>query len=316
MRIIFFGSSDFAVPSLKALIRSHHQIVGMICQPDKPRGRGRKTCPLPVKAIATEAGLHIEQPPKASAPQSIERIRRLEPDVIVVVAYGQILSKELLAVPALGCINVHGSLLPRYRGASPIHWAIIEGEEITGVTTMKMDEGMDTGDIILKREIPIFPDETAGELADRMAHIGAEVLMETLTLYETGEVTLTRQKDELATYARLLKKKDGLIDWNRTAEHICRLIRGLTPQPGAFSFFNGRRIKVMQARALERQAGGNRPGQVIGVSREDGLVTAVGQDTLLGITLLQPENKRPMNVWEFIQGLHGEKLEGTYWSPS
>jgi len=203
MRLVFLGSSDFAYPSLKALIQSHHQIKGFITQPDRPKGRGRHIHPLSLKILALEAGLPIEQPPQIFNPQSMEFIRKIKPDILVVVAYGQILTKNLLAIPIHGCLNVHGSLLPKYRGASPINWAIIEGEQKTGVTTMQMDEGMDTGDILLQKEVAILSEDTAGSLSERMAQLGAEVLLETLTLYETGKVVRIKQNEELATYTRL-----------------------------------------------------------------------------------------------------------------
>ena len=313
MRLVFFGSSDFAYPSLKALIHSRHQIKGVITQPDRPKGRGRQIHPLSVKTLALEKGLGVEQPQKASSPRNIEFIRHIKPDIIVVVAYGQILSRDLLAIPTHGCLNVHGSLLPKYRGASPINWAIIEGEEKTGISTIQMDEGMDTGDILLQREIPILPEDTSGSLFKRMAQLGAEVLLETLTFYETGNVVRLKQNEELATYTRLLKKEDGLIDWSQKAERICRLIRGVSPWPGAFSYLNGCRIKLLQAKMID-QGGGDCPGQILRVNRGDGLVITAGGNTLVGITLLQPENKRAMTAWEYVQGFRGNKLEGKCWS--
>ncbi len=313
MRLVFLGSSDFAYPSLKALINSHHQIKGVITQPDRPKGRGRQIHPLSLKTLALEAGLPIEQPPKVSNPQSMEFIREIKPDIMVVVAYGQILTKNLLAIPVHGCLNVHGSLLPKYRGASPINWAIIEGEQKTGVTTMQMDEGMDTGAILIQREIPILPEDTSGSLSERMAQLGTEVLLETLTLYETGKVVRIKQNEELATYTRLLKKGDGLIHWNQRAERICRVVRGFSPWPGAFSYLDGRRIKILQAQTIDH-CRGERLGEIVGVSRTDGLLITAGENTLLGITLLQPENKRIMNAWEYAQGFRGKKLEGRCWS--
>ena len=306
MRLIFFGSSDFACPSLKALIQSHHQIKAVITQPDKPKGRGRQLQPLSLKTIALEAGLSVKQPSKVSDPRNIELIRQIMPDIIVVVAYGQILPKSLLAIPIHGCLNVHGSILPKFRGASPINFAIIEGEQKTGITTMQMDEGMDTGDILLQREISIFPEDTAGSLSDRMAQLAAEVLLETLTLYETGNVVKIKQNGEFATYTRLLRKKDGLIDWSLRAERICRLVRGFNPWPGAFSYLDGKRIKLLRAQTLGR-LGSNNLGQILEVNHRDGLVVASGGNTVVGITLLQPENKRIMTGWEYAQGFQGKK---------
>jgi len=309
MRLLFLGSSDFAYPSLKALIQSHHQIKGVITQPDRPKGRGRQIQPLSLKTLALEAGLPIEQPQKISNPQSIEYIREIKPDILVVVAYGQILSKNLLAIPIHGCLNVHGSLLPKYRGASPINWAIIEGEQKTGITTMQMDEGMDTGDILIQRQVPILPEDTAGSLSERMAQLGADILLETLTLYEKGKVVRIKQDEEFASYTRLLKKEDGLIHWNQRVERICRMVRGFSPWPGAFSYLDGRRIKLLQTQTIDR-CGGERVGEIIGVNRTEGLLVTAGENTLVGITLLQPENKRIMSAWEYAQGFRGEKLEG------
>ena len=255
MRVVFFGSADFSCPSLEALIQSHHQIEMVITQPDRPKGRGQQLYPSPVKALALKAGLRVEQPEKASKPEGQELLRQVKPDIGVVVAYGQILSKDLLSIPTHGCVNVHGSLLPRHRGASPIQWAIIEGDEKTGITTIQMDERMDTGDILVQKQITILPDDTAGTLFEKLSRLGADALMETLALYEEGKIIRQKQDDTLATYTRLLKKDDGIIDWNQPADRICRLIRGLNPWPGAFSYLNGRRIKVLQARIIEQQAG-------------------------------------------------------------
>ena len=309
MRLVFLGSSDFAYPSLKALIHSHHQIKGVITQPDRPKGRGRQIHPLCLKTLALEAGLPIEQPLKVSNPESMEFIRKIKPDIMVVVAYGQILPETLLAIPNHGCINVHGSLLPKYRGASPINWAIIEGDQKTGITTMQMDAGMDTGDIVMQRQIPILSEDTAGSLSERMAQLGAEVLLETLNLYEKDKVIRTKQDEKCATYTRLLKKEDGLIYWNQRAERICRLVRGFSPWPGAFSYLDRRRIKVLQTQIIDR-CGGERIGEIVGLSRTDGLQVCAGEKTVVGITLLQPENKRIMTAWEFAQGFQGQKLEG------
>lgn len=316
MRIVFWGSAEFSCPSLEALIHSHHQVVGVVTQPDKPMGRGLLTSLSPVKKIALEHGLPLEQPPKAASQQHAERIRQLAPEIMVVIAYGQILSQALLDIPPCGGVNVHGSLLPKYRGASPINWAIIEGELKTGVTTIQMDKGMDTGDILLQREMPIFPEDTAATLAERMAQLGAEVLLETLSFFEQGQVRRIKQNEQEATYTRLLKKEDGLIIWTRSAEEICRLIRGTNPWPGAFSYLDGGRIKVLQAHVLDPSLYSGdeyQPGRIREVNRKDGIIVSAGQGSFLGITFLQPESKKAMSGWDYAQGGRGKEIVGHDW---
>jgi methionyl-tRNA formyltransferase len=313
MKVVFFGSADFSCPSLEALIMSHHQIEMVITQPDRPKGRGRQLYPSAVKTLALKAALRVEQPEKASKPEVQELLRQVKPEIGVVVAYGQILSKTLLSIPTYGCMNVHGSLLPRHRGASPIQWAIIEGDEKTGITTIQMDEKMDTGDILVQKQIIILPDDTAGTLFEKLARLGADALMETLALYEEGKIVRQKQDDTLATYTRLLKKDDGIIDWSQPADRICRLVRGLNPWPGAFSYLCGRRIKVLQASTIEQQQGGDvSPGQIRQANRREGLIVEAGQKSALVITQLQPEGKQPMAAWEYIQGLRAEGLESQY----
>ncbi len=302
--MVFFGSADFSCPSLEALIQSHHQIELVITQPDRPKGRGQQLHPSPVKALALKAGLRVEQPEKASKPQGQELVRQVNPQIGVVVAYGQILSKALLSIPTQGFVNVHGSLLPRHRGASPIQWAIIEGDEKTGITTIQMDERMDTGDILVQKQIFVLPDDTAGTLFEKLSRLGADALMETLALYEEGKIIRQKQDDTLATYTRLLKKDDGIIDWNQPADRICRLIRGLNPWPGAFSYLNGRRIKMLQARVIEQQEGGDvSPGQIRQANRREGLIVEAGQNSALAVIQLQPEGKQVKAAWEYFQGI-------------
>ena len=313
MRVVFFGSADFSCPSLDALIQSHHQIEMVITQPDRPKGRGQQLYPSPVKTLALKAALRVEQPEKASEPKGQELLRQVKPDIGVVVAYGQILSKDLLSIPTYGCVNVHGSLLPRHRGASPIQWAIIEGDEKTGVTTIQMDERMDTGDILVQKQIFILPDDTAGTLFEKLSRLGADALMETLALYEEGKIIRQKQDDRVATYTRLLKKDDGIIDWNQPSDQICRMIRGLNPWPGAFSYLNGRRIKVLQARVIEQQQGGDvRPGQIRQANHREGLIVEAGQKSALAITQLQPEGKQAMTAWEYFQGFRAAGPDSQY----
>jgi len=304
MRVVFFGSADFSCPSLESLIQSHHRIEMVITQPDRPKGRGQQLYPSPVKVLALKAGLRVEQPEKASKPEGQELLRQVKPEIGVVVAYGQILSKALLSIPTHGCVNVHGSLLPRHRGASPIQWAIIEGDEKTGITTIQMDERMDTGDILVQKQIPILPEDTAGTMFEKLSRLGADALMETLALYEEGKIIRQKQDDTMATYTRLLKKDDGIIDWNQPSDRICRMIRGLNPWPGAFSYLNGRRIKVLQARIIEQQQGGDvSPGQIRQANHREGLIVEAGQNSALVVTQLQPEGKQVMAAWEYVQGI-------------
>ena len=313
MRIIFLGSSQFSYPSLEILMKSRYEIAGVITQPGRPFGRGQKIRSASVKDLAESSRVPIAQPEKASSIECRELVQEIHPDIIVVVAYGQILSKEFLAIPKYGCVNVHSSLLPKFRGASPINWAIIKGEKKTGVTTIQMDEGMDTGDILLQKETPILADEDAESLSKRLAKLAAEILMETLSLYEEGKAFGTKQQSELSSYTRLLKKEDGQLDWNWKAEQIINLIRGLTPWPGVFSFLEGQRIKLIRGYPIEEKCSDLSPGVILRANVKEGLVVTAGENSLLGITSLQPENKRVMNSADFIQG-YRKKLEGMTWS--
>lgn len=242
MRVVFFGTPDFAVPCLEALRASRHEVVAAVTRPDQPRGRGRELAASPVKEVAARAGVPVLQPPSLRNPPFAPQLARLAPDVAVVVAYGKILPPEVLAVPAKGCVNVHGSLLPRWRGAAPIQWAVLAGDETSGVVTMRMDEGMDTGDVLLAREVRLAPDETAGSLFARLAPLGAELLLETLEGLERGTLVPVRQDAAKATHARRLEKADGRIDWRRTAREIDRHVRGMSPWPGAFTTGAGGKV--------------------------------------------------------------------------
>jgi len=244
LRLIYMGTPDFAVPPLKRLSEDGHRLLAVVTQPDRPRGRGRKLQPTPVKQAAAALGLPVLQPPSVRESGFIDKIRDLAPDWIIVAAFGQILPRTLLELPVYGCINIHASLLPRYRGPAPIQRAIINGETRTGVTTMLMDAGLDTGDILLKKEVPIYPGTTAGELHDRLAAAGADLLSLTLELWSENRITPVPQNHEEATYAPMLKKSDGHVDWGKRAEQIDCLVRGMTPWPGAFTFLGDRRIKI------------------------------------------------------------------------
>ena len=293
------GTPEFAVPTLAALHEAGHRIGLVVTQPDKPRGRGRRVEPPPVKQAAVKLGLPVIQPPSLRDETALERLAALKADVFVVVAYGQILRPNVLAMPRLGCINVHASLLPRYRGPAPIHWAVINGETETGVTTMLMDKGLDTGDILLAARERIAPDDTTGSLQHRLALLGAGLLLKTLDGFETGAVRRTAQVHDQATYAPLLKKNDGRIDWAKPAAAIEPFIRGMTPWPGASTFWNGMRLKVFRAKAAPEEAAAP-PGTVVRVSANElAVATAEG---VLSILELQGASGSRMPVSDFLRG--------------
>ncbi|HKL48143.1 MAG TPA: methionyl-tRNA formyltransferase, partial [Desulfuromonadales bacterium] len=276
-------------------------------QPDRPSGRGRKLTPPPVKVLAEEHEIPVFQPPKLRAPDAVEQLREIKPDLIVVVAFGQILPKSVLEIPEYGCINVHASLLPRYRGAAPIHRAIIDGEESTGITTMLMDEGLDTGDMLVKKSLAIGPEETAGELHYSLALLGHETMVETLARLCTGTLEPEPQDDEKSSYAPMLKKEDGRIDWNRSAEEIHNQVRGLDPWPGAYTRLDGKDIKLFGTSPLK---GGGEPGTVLSADPE-GVRIACGEGVLLCRELQLPGKKR-LPAADFVRGrtmVPGTRLE-------
>lgn len=310
---VFMGTSDFSVPTLRTLVEHGYDVKAVVTQPDRPKGRGRTIVPPPVKVFAEQHDIPVLQPQKVRAPEIQETLRELSPDVIVVVAYGQILPESILRIPRLGCINVHASLLPKYRGAAPIQWAIIQGEQETGVTTMVMDKGMDTGDILLQKIVPIMPDDTAGTLHDTLSEVGAEVLLETLQRLEAGTLTPTPQHHEQASYAPLLKKDDGQIRWQEPAIQIRNTVRGLFPWPGAYTHFQGKAVKLLNVQVEEHSpdAGEALPGTIVALDARTGPLIATGEGTLR-ILEVQPENKRPMRCSDFCRGYHlqvGTQLE-------
>ncbi|NSW90825.1 MAG: methionyl-tRNA formyltransferase [Firmicutes bacterium] len=248
MKVVFMGTPEFAVPSLDMLVREGYGVVAVVTQPDKPKGRGKKLCCPPVKEYAEKLGIHVLQPEKVNTEEFVSTLKKIAPDLLITAAYGKILPQEVLDIPKKGCINVHASLLPKYRGAAPINWAIINGETKTGITTMLTDAGMDTGDILLKREIDIPEDMTAGELHDKLAFLGAEVLKDTLEMIKTGTIQRIPQREEEASYAPMLKKEMGLIDWDKPSENIHNLIRGTNPWPGAYTFYKGKRVKIWKSK--------------------------------------------------------------------
>ncbi|MEK7841236.1 MAG: methionyl-tRNA formyltransferase, partial [Deltaproteobacteria bacterium] len=292
------GTPEFAVPSLRALIEVGENVVAVVTQPDKPKGRGKKLTTPPVREAALKHNIPVFQPEKIKDEPFITAIRNFSPDVIAVVAYGKILPKAILDIPPKGCINVHASILPKYRGAAPINWAIINGEKETGITTMLLDEGMDTGDMLLTEKVEIRDDDTASSLHDRLKYIGADLLIKTIKGIKSETIRPIPQDDSQATYAPMLKKEDGRIDWTMKAEEIKNLIRGLNPWPGAYTRWDGKQIKIFKA---EVEAGvKEEPGTVINISTE-GIFVATGKGILL-IKELQPENKNRMTASEFIKG--------------
>ncbi len=297
LRIIFMGTPEFACPTLQKLIDRGEEVVAVITQPDRPRGRGQQTLPPPVKVLAEQHGIPVMQPVKVRLPEAVEEIRRLAPDLIVVVAFGQILPKSLLEIPRFGCINVHASLLPRWRGAAPLNWCIINGDTETGVTTMMMDVGLDTGDMLLKKTTPIDPEENTQSLHDRLSIIGADALAETLDLLKAGELVREKQDDALTCYASMLKKEDGLIDWNKDPQIIKNLVRGMTPWPGAYSYLEGKMLKVYRVRTAN---GEGQPGTVIGADRQ-GLEVACSGGSII-IEELQLEGKKRLSAGDFLAG--------------
>lgn len=300
MRIVFMGTPEFAVPCLRNLIAHNHEIAAVVTQPDRAKGRGNKLALSPVKVHANEAGIPVYQPEKIKTGEFTQILKNIAPEVIIVVAFGQLLSQEILDIPPQGCINVHASLLPKYRGAAPINWCIINGDEITGVTTMYMDKGLDTGDIILKREILIGADENAGELHDRLSELGASALSETIELMISGKIERIQQNNEEATYAPIMTKELGRIDWSKDAKDVRNLIRGTYPWPGAFSSYNGRIFKILSSQALDDNIKNDNYGY-ISRGNKDSIVVSCGNGSLK-ILELQFENGKPMSAEAYLRG--------------
>jgi len=298
--LVFMGTPDFAVPSLRALVESEFRILRVVTQPDRPRGRGNKLTPGPVKAYALKQGLEILQPEKIRDQVFVGLIRELDPDFIVVVAFGRILPGVVLEIPRLGCVNVHASLLPRLRGAAPVHWAVMNGEPQTGVTTMLMDEGLDTGDILLQEETVIGPDDNAGVVHDRLAELGASLLVRTLDRMAAGELVPRPQDETRATYAPPLRREHEVIDWTRPAKEIKNQVRGLDPWPGAHAVLDGQVLKVWRAEVAGDQDGG-RPGQVLRADPVHGLVVGTGAGAVR-LLEVQPAGRRRVRVEDFLRG--------------
>lgn len=299
MKIIFMGTPDFSVGTLEALIDAGHDVVLAVTQPDKPKGRGKEVQFPPVKEAALKYGIPVFQPRRVRDAQCTEELRKYKADVMVVIAFGQILPKEILNMTPYGCINVHASLLPKYRGAAPIQWSVINGEKVTGVTTMQMDEGLDTGDMILKTEIVMDEKETGGSLHDKLADAGAKLCVRTLKALEEGTASFEKQGESPTEYARMLNKELGLIDWKKPAVQIERLVRGLNPWPSAYTNWNGKVMKIWEADTVQEDSG-KEPGTVTRVSKEAFCVQA-GKGQLL-VKVLQIPGKKRMDADAFLRG--------------
>ena len=299
MRIVFMGTPEFAVPSLEALLQSEDTVVGVVTQPDKPKGRGQTMATSPIKQLAEKAGVPILQPLKMKDPAFLDALRAWQPDLIAVTAFGRILPPIILEMPSKGCVNVHGSLLPKYRGAGPIQWAVINGERETGITTMLMDAGMDTGAMLLQERVQIDLEDTAGSLSDKLAKVGGPLLIETIRRLKAGTLTPQPQDHSQATMAPLLEKDMGQIDWTSPGTEIANRVRGLAPWPGAFTHAGQERWTIWKARALTDLTAAE-PGTAVAVTKE-AIHIATGRG-VLAILELQPANSRRMTVQQYLAG--------------
>ena len=325
MKIVFMGTPDLAAEVLDTMMKNGCEVTLAVTQPDRPKGRGKSVIKTPVRECADRWGIPVFSPVRVKRPEAVERLREEAPDLIVVAAFGQILSKEILDLPRLGCVNVHASLLPAYRGAAPIQWAVINGEEKSGVTIMQMDEGLDTGDILLQEEIPLFADETGESLYNKMAKLGGELLVKALPMIEQGTLTPVRQDDAASCYAPMLRKEMGNIDWTMPAVKIERLVRGLNSWPGAYTFMNGKMLKIWGAEVCgagvcggaasaagepsDVPAAGAEPGTVVGTDKKT-IYVSCGEG-VLALTEVQYEGKKRMNTQAFLLGAKvepGQKL--------
>ncbi|HEX7524327.1 MAG TPA: methionyl-tRNA formyltransferase [Candidatus Deferrimicrobium sp.] len=299
MRTVFMGTPRFAVSSLAALAEAV-DVTLALCNPDRPAGRGRSMASPPVKEEAVRRGIPVFQPEKVRHPDAVARIVAEAPDLIVVVAYGHILPKSILDIPRLGCINVHASLLPKYRGAAPINWAVARGETVTGITIMRMDEGMDTGPMLYVREMPIGEEDTAETMFSKLSILGAKALHEALRRLGEGTLAETPQDAALATYAPMLKKEHGRIDWTRPAGEVCNLVRGMAPWPSAFALHAGKTLKVLSSAVSGESGAAGEPGEIV-VLGHDGISVACGEG-VLRLQVVQPEGRKAMDAWAYAQG--------------
>ncbi len=301
MKIVYMGTPDFAVPPLRSLLNTEYEVAAVVTQPDKPKGRGKALMPTPVKEEALKHGIPVYQPEKVREPGFVEKLRELKPDLIVVAAFGQIIPESVLNMPKFGCINIHASLLPKYRGAAPIQYAVIDGEKESGVTIMKMGKGLDTGDMIARTEVPLAKDETGGSLFEKLSSAGARLLVETLPDIFAGTAVYEKQPEESPTpYAAMITKKMGLIDFSKSAEELERLVRGLNPWPSAYTFLNGKNLKIWKAEADMTQAEKNIPGTVVRAD-EEGICVACGTGRLI-LKEVQLEGKKRMDSASFLRG--------------
>lgn len=299
MKIIFMGTPDFSVPALESLLESSHEVIGVITQPDRPKGRSKEPKYPPVKEKALEYGIPVYQPAKVREEGFLEKIRALAPDAVVVIAFGQILPKAFLEIPKYGCFNIHASLLPKLRGAAPIQWAVMNGEEKSGVTIMQMDAGLDTGDMLLKKEIALEPKETGGSLHDKLMYLGGPLILDALSLAEKGLLKPEKQKEEESSYVKILDKALGKLDFNRPAKELERMIRGLNPWPSAYTFLGEKTLKIWDADVVkDRQEGEN--GEIIEIGRDYFLVQT--KEGALSIKEVQLEGKKRMKTEAFLRG--------------
>jgi methionyl-tRNA formyltransferase len=298
-RLIFMGTPRFALPSLERL-REEYEVVAVVTRPDKVAGRGRKISFSAVKEVALAWGMPVMQPRSLKGKEVVASLLELEPHLIVVAAYGQILPPEVLAIPPFGCLNVHASLLPKYRGASPVAGALLAGEEETGITIMLMDEGMDTGPILAQARQPIAPEDNQGSLTEKLAYLGADLLLETLPLWLKGEITAHPQEEDKATYSKMLKKGDGLIDWSVSSVEIWRRVRAYSPWPSAYTYFAGQPLKILRARPIKGER--REPGLVVATKEGAAVVTGEG---LLALEVVQLAGKRAMGIDDFLRGQRG-----------
>lgn len=307
MRVIFMGTPDFAVGTLEEIIKAGHEVVLVVTQPDKPKGRGKAMQFPPVKECALAHNIEVFQPVKVKETANIEYLRKYQPDIIIVAAFGQILPKSILDMPKYGCVNVHASLLPKYRGAAPIQWAVINGDEVTGVTTMLMNEGLDTGDMIAKTTVRLSEDETGGSLFDKLADAGAKLCVQTMDMLEQKTATFTPQNSEEATHTSMISKELGAIDWNKSAVEIERLIRGLNPWPSAYTRLNDKTFKIWKAKVDEGSSDA-KPGCIYKLGKNE-MYVQTGEGTLV-LLEVQLEGKKRMDAGSFMRGFSLE--EGSF----
>ena len=304
MKVIYMGTPDFSVGALEAIIKAGHEVVLVVTQPDKPKGRGKAMQASPVKECALSHGIEVFQPTKIRESENVEYLRKFGADIFVVAAFGQILPKSILDMPKYGCVNIHASLLPKYRGAAPIQWAVINGDEVTGVTTMLMNEGIDTGDMIAKKQVRLAEDETGGSLFDRLADTGAELIVETMKMLVEGTAEFTPQNSEEATHTSMISKELGSIEWSKPAAEIERLIRGLNPWPSAYTRLKGKTFKIWKAQVVEVSSS-DKPGTIIKIGKDELLVqTGEGALSLIEVQL---EGKKRMDVASFLRGCQIEE---------